>query len=79
MTADPIRTHINHHSPATRFAGQVPAVPKPIAAATLAAPPAHNSPSDVNLPDPNAAAALIRRETAPSKAPPAARNIANSP
>ncbi len=75
MTADPIPTLIDHHSPTTSFAGQLPAVPKPIAAATLA----HNSPSDVNLPNPNAAAALVRRENAPTAAHLTDRPIAKSP
>jgi hypothetical protein len=79
MTADPIRMHIDDHSPTTSFAGRNPNAPKPIDAANLAPLHADNPPSNVDPPVPNAAAALVRRENAPSTAQPAARPIAKSP
>jgi hypothetical protein len=79
MTTAPTRPFIDNHSPTTRFAGQFPAAPKPVDAANLAALHSDNPPSDVDPPVPNAAAALLRRETAPTKAPHAARPIAKSP
>jgi len=79
MTPDPIRASIDNHSPTIRLAGQIPAAPKPIDAANLAPLYADNPPSDVNPTVPNAAAPLVHRENALSKAPPAARPIAKSP
>jgi hypothetical protein len=79
MTVDPIRTPIDHHSPTARLAGQIPAAPKPINAADLVPLHADNPPSDVDQPDPNVTAALVRRQAAPSNAAPAAQRIAKSP
>ena len=79
MTTAPIRTRIDHHSPTTRFAGQIPAAPKSIDAANLAPLHADNPPFDVDPPVPNAAATLVQRQNAPSKALPAARPIEKSP
>ena len=79
MTADPIRMHIDDHPPTTRFAGQVPFVSEPIDAANLAPLHADNPPSNLDPPVPNAAAALVRCENAPSTAQTAARPIAKSP
>ncbi len=78
MTADPIRTLTDDHFPTTSFAGQVPAALKPIDAANLAPLHADKPPPDVGPPVSNADAALVHRENAPSKAPPA-RPSAKSP
>lgn len=79
MTAAPIRAFFDYHSPTTSFAGQIPVAPKPIDAANLAPLDPDKPPSDVDPPIPNAAAVLVRRETTPSKTPPAARPNAKSP
>ena len=74
MTADLTHMHIDDHSPTTSFAGRNPAAPKPIDAANLAPLHAGNPSSNAYPPVPNAAAALVPRETAPSTAQPAAQN-----
>ena len=79
MTADPIRTHIADYSPTTSFAGLILAAPKPTDPANLAPLHADNPPSDVDPPLPNAAAALVRRKTAPLTPLPADRPIPKSP
>jgi len=79
MTADPIRILIDDRPSTAGFAGASPLAPKPIPATDLASLRSAEPPFDINPPVSSPTAALVRRQSAPSKAPPGARPIAKSP